>query len=899
MVDYERQKRMTSGGRRIVVVLGMHRAGTSLLMHVLSRMGLAVGNDLLQGDAANADGYWELRDIYTLQDRILEHIGRAWDTPAGVLPFPGDWRGQAAVQSLRPALAEVLHRHLLTHPGPVGFKDPRTASLLPLWEEVFSDLDLAPVYVLATRDPGAVALSMRRRGFPFPHGLLLWARTYSEALSHAADQCAAIIDYDDWFEDARGVAGQLHRGLEQAGVHLPSPWNPEDGAVKPSLRHWRGRDSIEVPGFIDNLYRALRHKSGASCGLRHISEQWDVNELERRSADWQQGYWEGQRFLINSLDRADKKVSGHGRVEVTQVDEGALRERCIFIHPSAQFTIPVGRTGPAELRMDLGLHPEMRADARAGATRIRVSLDGYSVGEAAISYGESTPQNPWRQVVFALPAGTREEQALTIRAEPADGTEDFHWLMLREPVITDCSSPERLNNQAPRNRGFERPAENPASATAPTRCAAPAGRPDGSLRETLELDRIHVPRIDLVEFEESDAKTTYAPGVTLFVDARHGCRYLRTLLPVLQHQRGLGPISVVVMDHEIDTGVAALAERCGAHVMRGESNAVSSNRSCMAEVDSEYVVMLPDDALPTSRTWLKTLVSGLQRHKVDAVSCRELPRQGAELYGSLQCHYGNDQIFGPAEDNDCVLMTAVEKRILAGSTPTAERCWIFPRAVLERYPDFSVAGIPLAAAAVLRGGSPTAVLSGTAVARSFEHTPYEVFKRHASAGMADMQSVDREVRCSLAYMRALKAALRSADDVATPDELQKAVERAVHVYIPATSTEEEFEAIDDPEIRDLLREVLLRQHELAGASASFLVNRTKQRLADIIQRIGRIYPHVDEAILAGFWGCVQNVFAEGLGECLSRHGADREVLNESRNRPVQVPASGLEARTGL
>ncbi|HEX6900186.1 MAG TPA: hypothetical protein VF789_10750 [Thermoanaerobaculia bacterium] len=47
-----------------VLVLGMHRSGTSVLTHLLSRMGCHAGTpeSLMPGDAANVGGYWERWD---------------------------------------------------------------------------------------------------------------------------------------------------------------------------------------------------------------------------------------------------------------------------------------------------------------------------------------------------------------------------------------------------------------------------------------------------------------------------------------------------------------------------------------------------------------------------------------------------------------------------------------------------------------------------------------------------------------------------------------------------------------------------------------------------------------------------------------------------------------------
>lgn len=862
---------MSSSSRQIVVVLGMHRAGTSLLMSVLSRMGLAVGDDLLEGDEANAEGYWELREIYTLQDRVLEQVGRPWDVPAGVLPLPSNWLKDAGVQSLRPALADVLRRRLLTNPGPVGFKDPRTALLLPLWEQVFADLGLQPVYVLATRDPGAVAQSLRRRGLPLAHGFLLWARTYSEALVHATDRCAAIVDYDDWFCDAPGTGDRLCRALAGAGIELPGGQNVAVERVKPSLRHWRGEDAVEAPDFVGRLYALLRQASGHAAGLRRMASHWDPAELEDYARDWQRGCWQGQRFLVNALDQAQKQVSGHGRIELTYIDEGKQRERCIFMHPPARLSMPLQWVGGAELRMGLGLQPQMRGDPRAGTTRVRVLVDGRDFGEATLSYRESSPAQPWKEQTFLLPHGNGRERVLTLQAEPVEASEDFHWFVLWEPVVVERGA-DASTHVAPLAEVAEpeHGSMNAGLAGASPPTAQPSG--DKCLRETLDLDHIVVPPVELLEFVPADKAEEDAPSVVAIVDAREGSRFLRTLLPTLRSQRGLQSISIIVVHQGPDDEVESMAGRYGAAAVRPEPQSGMLNMAEIAQGRADYIVVIPDDALPTSKDWLRAMTDGLRRHGVCAASCRELPRQGAGLYGSLRCHSLNEGLFGPAE-GDRVLGSAAEQGVGEGLGPGHDRVWVVARQILTQCRASTRNGLACALVAELPKEASVAVLATPAVARSVAGTPYEILTRHAGAASPCVRQLGPEIKPALAYMRALKACLRSADDVSTPHELERAVERALDVYIPATSNAEELEGIDDTRMRELLMRAGPPEHDIPGGGSKQLAEQIKERLVEISARMARIYPHVDDHLLDEFRACAQNVFAEILGQYIESHHA--------------------------
>jgi len=63
-----------------IVVLGMHRSGTSAVTRVLNLMGCWAGPEdaFAPADAANPTGYWEHRDVWTLDEAVLRALGSSW-----------------------------------------------------------------------------------------------------------------------------------------------------------------------------------------------------------------------------------------------------------------------------------------------------------------------------------------------------------------------------------------------------------------------------------------------------------------------------------------------------------------------------------------------------------------------------------------------------------------------------------------------------------------------------------------------------------------------------------------------------------------------------------------------------------------------------------------------------
>ena len=66
--------------KRVIIVLGMHRSGTSLVAQICRCVGGYLGeqNELLAATSANPDGFFENRDIVNINDNILDFCNKKW-----------------------------------------------------------------------------------------------------------------------------------------------------------------------------------------------------------------------------------------------------------------------------------------------------------------------------------------------------------------------------------------------------------------------------------------------------------------------------------------------------------------------------------------------------------------------------------------------------------------------------------------------------------------------------------------------------------------------------------------------------------------------------------------------------------------------------------------------------
>ena len=177
-----------------IVVLGFHRAGTSLVASMLSALGVDMGQNMLGHHPSQPLGHWEDLDFVRMNNSILADHGGTWDDPPDV-----DWR------KLRPELLMLLK--MKEHPelgggeprseGQMwGFKDPRTCLTAACYHQYLDD----PRYVVVHRNKADAVASLEfREGKAGKH----WDKLYDRYLAER-----------DWFLENTD-APRLHLSYER------------------------------------------------------------------------------------------------------------------------------------------------------------------------------------------------------------------------------------------------------------------------------------------------------------------------------------------------------------------------------------------------------------------------------------------------------------------------------------------------------------------------------------------------------------------------------------------------------------------------------------------------------------------------------------------------------------
>jgi hypothetical protein len=177
-----------------VLVLGMHRSGTSSVAGVLRRLGVDLGSNLMSAQADNPTGFFEHNDVVRLHEQIFRIFGTTWDDPCCL---PAGWEADPRLAPVRKCLVDIIVRDF-ARCSLWGLKDPRLCRLLPLWLDLFDQLEIEAKVVLVIRDPAHVSASLYERNrIGAEQASMLWLSHVLSSERYSRSLARMVIVYDD------------------------------------------------------------------------------------------------------------------------------------------------------------------------------------------------------------------------------------------------------------------------------------------------------------------------------------------------------------------------------------------------------------------------------------------------------------------------------------------------------------------------------------------------------------------------------------------------------------------------------------------------------------------------------------------------------------------------------
>jgi hypothetical protein len=301
-----------------VLVLGMHRSGTSALARVVNLLGFHVGDEgaLVRPSAANPAGHWEVEALSQFNAELLVALDGTGSAPPAAAADElsalagGEWGTRAK---------ELIDESFAGRPW--VWKDPRLCLLLPFWRRV---LDEAPTVVATVRNPLEVADSLEvRSGLPTAYALALWERYQRRALLDGDALATFVVDYQELVTDPARIARDLDGFFSE--LHLDrapaASWASVESSVDPSLHRQRRTDD-DLRSVATEQQLALWDHVRATAGPRADHRALDVPD---ESPGLQLAFDEHHRLAAACRDEAESKAIVLDYLEDVIVERDRLR----------------------------------------------------------------------------------------------------------------------------------------------------------------------------------------------------------------------------------------------------------------------------------------------------------------------------------------------------------------------------------------------------------------------------------------------------------------------------------------------------------------------------------------------------------------------------------------------
>jgi hypothetical protein len=244
--------------RTCVVLLGMHRSGTSALGGMLDILGISMGTELMSATDANKKGYFENQNIFNFHDKeLFPLLNSSWDD---IAKLQTNWHLNSKLDDLYEEAKNII-LHDYKNDNIFAIKDPRISLLFPFWEKVLFELNIGIKVLISLREPMEIAHSLSKRdGFQIEKSLFLWSKYLLFAEYYTRDFQRVFIDYHDVLKNTEVFLKIIKKIFTDKEIQINSAIRNELNLfIDKDLQHNKVSHAIPVesPIYIKNLYAII------------------------------------------------------------------------------------------------------------------------------------------------------------------------------------------------------------------------------------------------------------------------------------------------------------------------------------------------------------------------------------------------------------------------------------------------------------------------------------------------------------------------------------------------------------------------------------------------------------------------------------------------------------------
>lgn len=227
---------MNAPSEKMILILGMHRSGTSSLAGMLRHYGLHLGEEISTTNKHNRKGNQEHFPARKINNTLMRLHGGSWYDPRIVTEVPAEYATE--IRDLK----DQFRSEALIY----GIKDPRMMFCLKAWGDAHT------MFVGTIRHPALVWKSLETRNALLPDKVVadwddVWLRYNEQLLALYRESPFPIVNFDWPAQRYQQAVKAIAHSLGLSG---------DDAFFDPALRHQESPD-LPMPDRCIELYQEL------------------------------------------------------------------------------------------------------------------------------------------------------------------------------------------------------------------------------------------------------------------------------------------------------------------------------------------------------------------------------------------------------------------------------------------------------------------------------------------------------------------------------------------------------------------------------------------------------------------------------------------------------------------